>query len=50
MGGRPFLSGRFKIFSEDTNPNFIAEGFTTELAIELARYQDIQSSDETLRI
>jgi TolB-like protein len=28
--------------SEDTNPKFIAEGFTTELAIELTRYQDIR--------
>lgn len=40
----------FQNFSEEKNPNFIAEGFTTELAIELARYQDIQvvmkSSDE----
>jgi adenylate cyclase len=31
-----------KIFSEETNINFIAEGFTSELAVELARYQDIQ--------
>jgi adenylate cyclase len=29
-------------FSEGTGPKFIAEGFTTELAIELTRYQDIR--------
>jgi len=28
--------------SEDTSPKFITEGFTAELAIELARYQDIR--------
>lgn len=32
----------FQNFSEDTDTNFVAEGFTTELAIELARYQDLQ--------
>ena len=43
LGGWPSVLIRsFQNFSEDTNPNFIAEGFTTELAIELARYQDIQ--------
>ena len=43
LGGWPSVLIRsFQNFSEDTHPNFIAEGFTTELAIELARYQDIQ--------
>jgi adenylate cyclase len=32
----------FQNLSEDTGPNLIEEGFTTELAIELARYQDIR--------
>ncbi len=32
----------FQNFSGDTHPDFVAEGFTTELAIELSRYQDIQ--------
>ena len=34
---RPFQS-----FSEGTGPNYVAEGCTTELAIELSRYQDIR--------
>jgi adenylate cyclase len=43
LGGWPSVFIRsFQNFSENTHPNFIAEGFTTELAIELARYQDIQ--------
>ena len=43
LGGWPSVLIRsFQNFSEDTSPNFISEGFTTELAIELARYQDIQ--------
>lgn len=32
----------FKNLSKDTHPNFIAEGFTAELAVELARHQDIR--------
>ena len=32
----------FKNFSEGAGPNFIAEGCTTELAIELSRYQDLR--------
>jgi len=32
----------FQNFSEGIGPNFIAEGITTELAIELSRYQDIR--------
>jgi adenylate cyclase len=32
----------FQNFSECGGPNFIAEGCTTELAIELSRYQDIR--------
>jgi TolB-like protein len=31
----------FKSFSEGTEPEYMAEGCTTELAIELSRYQDI---------
>ena len=43
LGGWPSVLIRsIQNFSEDTNPNYIAEGFTTELAIELSRYQDIQ--------
>jgi len=34
---RPFQS-----FFEGTEPNYVAEGCTTELAIELSRYQDIR--------
>ena len=32
----------FQNLSEDASRNFFAEGFSTELAIELARYQDIR--------
>ena len=32
----------FQNLSEDTGPKFIAEGLTVELAIEMARYQDIR--------
>jgi TolB-like protein len=43
LGGWPSVLIRpFQVLSEDINPNFIAEGFTTELAIELSRHQDIQ--------
>ncbi len=43
LGGWPSVLIRpFQVLSEDINPNFVAEGFTTELAIELSRYQDIQ--------
>jgi TolB-like protein len=43
LGGWPTVFIRpFKVLSESINPNFVAEGFITELAIELARYQDIR--------
>jgi TolB-like protein len=43
LGGWPTVLIRpFKVLSEYINPNFVADGFTTELAIELARYQDIR--------
>jgi len=35
------LVRQFQNLSDDTNQSLMAEGFTTELAVELARYQDI---------
>ena len=43
LGGWPSVLIRsFKNLSGDTHPDFVADGFTSELAIELSRYQDVQ--------